>query len=97
MGTIEWPLFQRSILVTTPQPTIEIALTCAYYQQVRHEFKNYPFVDDKLNHLLKELRTLLPHAASNTRMIHVGVPMPQIWSQPVLVIHPTLVNQHLSW
>jgi hypothetical protein len=34
--------------VTTPQPVVEIAITYAYYQQIGHEFKNYPFVDDKL-------------------------------------------------
>ncbi len=39
---------QQRTLVTTPQPTVEIALTCAYYPQVRREFKDCPFVDDKL-------------------------------------------------
>jgi hypothetical protein len=28
--TVEWPLVQWSILVTTTQHTIEVALTCAY-------------------------------------------------------------------
>jgi hypothetical protein len=54
MGTVERPLVQWNILITTTQPTIEVALICAYRQQVGHEFKNYPFVDDKLNRLMKE-------------------------------------------
>ncbi len=98
MGTIEWPLVQWSIPITTPHPTIEITLTCAYCQQVGHEFKNYPFVDDKLKCLLRErLITFLPHVTTSTRVIHVGVPIPQIRSQLVLVIHPTLISQHLNW
>jgi len=32
MGTIEWPPIQRSLLIITPQPAIEIALACAYCQ-----------------------------------------------------------------
>jgi hypothetical protein len=36
------------ILVTNPQPIVEIELACAYYQQIGHEFKNSPFVDDRL-------------------------------------------------
>jgi hypothetical protein len=44
MGTVEQPFVQWSISITTTQPTIEDALTCAYYQQVGHEFKNCPFV-----------------------------------------------------
>jgi hypothetical protein len=62
MGIIEQPLVQRNILVTTPQPTIEIALTYAYYQHVGHEFKNCPFVDDKLKQLMREklITSLLP-------------------------------------
>jgi hypothetical protein len=54
----------------------------AYCQQVGHEFKIHPFVDDKLKWLMrKELRTSLPIATTNILAIHVGVPMPQIWSQ----------------
>jgi hypothetical protein len=34
MGIIEQPFIQRGILVTTTQPTIEVALTCEYSQQV---------------------------------------------------------------
>jgi hypothetical protein len=48
MGTIERPPIQKSILSTAPQPTIEVTITYAYRQQVRHEFKKSPFVDDKL-------------------------------------------------
>jgi hypothetical protein len=93
MGTIEWPFVQRNIPVTIPQPIIEITLTCAYCQQVGHKFKNYSFMDDKLKCLLrKELITFLPHAATSTRVIQVGVPMPQIQSHLVLVTHPTPVN-----
>ncbi len=55
-------------------------------------------MDDKLNQLMrKELKTSLPPIMTNTPMIHVGVPVPQIQSQPNLVIHPTTVNQHLGW
>jgi hypothetical protein len=32
MGTVEQPPIQQSILITTPQPIVEIALTCAYCQ-----------------------------------------------------------------
>jgi hypothetical protein len=39
--------------VTTTQPTVEVVLTCAYCQLVGHEFKNCPFVDDKLKKLMK--------------------------------------------
>ncbi len=66
METIEWPLVQQNILVTNPQPTIEITLTSTYYQHVGHEFKKCPFVDAKLKWLLKEFRTFLPHVAMNT-------------------------------
>jgi hypothetical protein len=34
MGIIEQPFVQRGLPVTTTQPTIEIALTCEYCQQV---------------------------------------------------------------
>jgi hypothetical protein len=54
MGIIERPLVQQSIPVRTTQPTIEVALTCAYCQQVEDEFKNCPFVDDKLKILMRE-------------------------------------------
>jgi hypothetical protein len=47
MGIIEQPFTYRSIPFTTPQPTIEIALTYAYCQHIGHEIKNCPFVDDK--------------------------------------------------
>jgi hypothetical protein len=54
MGTIERPLVQRNIPITTTQPTIETTLTCAYCQQLQHEFKNFPFVDEKFKRLMKE-------------------------------------------
>jgi hypothetical protein len=54
MKTVEWPLVQQSIPITTTQLIVEIALTCAYCQQVGQEFKNYLFVDDKLKKLMKE-------------------------------------------
>jgi hypothetical protein len=79
MGTIEQPLVQRSIWVTTMQSTIEVALTCAYCQQVGHEFKNCPFVDDKLKRLMKKkLRTSLQPMVLSTPVTHVGVHMQQI-------------------
>ncbi len=60
MGNVEWPLVQESILITTTQPIVEVVLTCAYCQHVGPEFKNFPFVDDKLKRLMKEeLKTLL--------------------------------------
>jgi hypothetical protein len=93
MGIIEQPHVQRNILVTNPQPTIEIELTFAYCQHVGHEFKNCPFANDKLKQLMREeLKTSLPLAMTNTLAIQVGVPMPQILSQSGLVIHPTMVN-----
>jgi hypothetical protein len=48
MGIVERPPIQQSMPVTTPQPIVEIAITYAYCQQVGHEFKNCPFVNDKL-------------------------------------------------
>jgi hypothetical protein len=54
MGTVEWPHVQQSIPIINTQTTIEIASTCAYYQQVGHDFKNCPFVDDKLKRLMSE-------------------------------------------
>jgi hypothetical protein len=54
MGTLELPLILQSIPVTTTQSTIEVALACAYYQQVGHEFENCPFVDDKLMKLMRK-------------------------------------------
>jgi len=30
MGTVEQPFIQRNITITTTQPTVEIALICAY-------------------------------------------------------------------
>ncbi len=47
-------MVQWNILVITTQPIVEAALTCAYCQEVGHEFKNYPLVDDKLKKLMKE-------------------------------------------
>jgi hypothetical protein len=44
MGTIEWLLVQRNIPVTPTQSIVEITLTCAYCQQVGHEFKNCPLM-----------------------------------------------------
>jgi hypothetical protein len=65
-------------LVTTTQLTIEIALTCAYYQYVVHEFKNYLFVGDKLKRLMKEkLQTSLQPTIPSTSTTHVGVPLQQ--------------------
>jgi len=52
--TIERPLVQRNISITTTQPNVEVPLTYAYYQQVGHEFKNCPCLDDKLKRLMKE-------------------------------------------
>jgi hypothetical protein len=52
MGTVE-PLIEQNKLITTTQPNVEATLTCAYYQQVGHECKNYPFVNDKLNKLTR--------------------------------------------
>jgi hypothetical protein len=42
LGIVKRPPIQQNISITTPQPTIEIALTCAYCQQVEHEFKIVP-------------------------------------------------------
>jgi len=98
LGNVERPPIQRNISITTPQPIIEIALTCAYYQQVEHEFKNCPFVDDKLETLMKkELKTSLPSTTTSITIIHASVPISQIRSHSGLVSHPTLVNQNLGW
>jgi hypothetical protein len=79
------------------QPIIEIASACAYFQQ-GHEFKNCPFVDDKLKRLMKKkLKTFLWHVVLSTRAKHVGVHVQQIQPQPSLVTNPTSVSQHLSW
>ncbi len=76
MGTIERPPGQRSISVINAQPIVEIALTCAYCQHVGHEFKNFPFVDDKLKQLMREKLITSPQPTiSSTPMTHVGVPM----------------------
>jgi hypothetical protein len=73
MGTVERPFVQRNIPITTTQPIIEDALTCAYCQQVGHEFNNYPFVDDKLKRLMKEkLKTFLQLVVLSTSTTHVG-------------------------
>jgi hypothetical protein len=86
MGIIEQPFVQLSIPVTTTQPTIEIALTCAYYQQVGHEFKNCPFVDDKLKRLMREeLKTSLQPMVPNTPTTHVVEHVQQTHTQPSFV------------
>jgi hypothetical protein len=78
VGIVEWPLVQRSTLVTTTQRIVEIALICAYCQQVGHEFKNYPFVDDKLKKLMeKKLITSLHSMVLSTPTTHVGVHVQQ--------------------
>ena len=60
VGTIEQPLVHQGILVTTTGPIVEVTLICAYCEQVGHEFKNFPFVDDKLKKLMrKKLKTSL--------------------------------------
>jgi hypothetical protein len=67
-------LVQQNILVITTQPTIEVALTCAYCQQVGQEFQNCPFVDDKLKRLMIEkFKTFLQIVVPNTLTTHVGV------------------------
>jgi hypothetical protein len=55
MGIIEQPFVQQSIPITTTHPIIEVALTYAYCQHVGHEFKDCPFVDDKLKRLIRKL------------------------------------------
>jgi len=91
-------LVQRNILVIPTQPTVEVALTCAFCQQVGHEFKNCPFVDDKLKRLMKEeFKTSLQIVVPSTLATHVGVPIEQNQIQPGLVTNLTLVNQHLGW
>jgi len=98
MGIIEQPFVQLSIPVTTTQPTIEIALTCAYYQQVGHEFKNCPFVDDKLKRLMREeLKTSLQPMVPNTPTTHVVEHVQQTHTQPSLVTNRILVSQHSDW
>jgi hypothetical protein len=57
------------------KPTVEVALTCAYCEQVGHEFKNYPFVDDKLKRLMKELITYLQLVVLNILATYVDVHM----------------------
>jgi hypothetical protein len=67
LGTVEYPPIQQNISITTLQPIVEIALTCAYCQQIEHEFKNCPFVDDKLKRSMKEeLKTFLPLTTTST-------------------------------
>jgi hypothetical protein len=64
--------------IITTQPTIKATLICAYCQHVGHEFKNCPFVDDKLKRLMKEeFKTFLQTVVSNTPTTHVGVPIQQ--------------------
>ncbi len=86
------PLVQQNIPITTTQPTIEVALTCTYCQQVGHDFKNYPFVDDKMKRLMiEELKTSLHPMVLSTPITHVGVLVQQTRPQP------NLVSQHLGW
>lgn len=48
--------------------------TCAYCQQIGHEFKDCPFVDDMLKRLMKEeLKTSLQPIVLNTLTTHVTV------------------------
>ncbi len=55
-------------------PSFEIASICAYFQQVGHEFKICPFVDDKLQQLMrKELKTFLQLVVPNIPTTHVSV------------------------
>ncbi len=76
MAIVEQALGQQGILVTTPKPTNEITLACAYCQQVGYEFQNFPFMDDKLKQMMKELKTSLPPTAMNKPMTQVSVSMP---------------------
>jgi hypothetical protein len=70
MGIVKQPFVQWNILVTTPQPIVDITLTCAYCQHVRHEFKNCPFVDDKLKWLMrKKIIISLPFVVMSTPTI----------------------------
>jgi hypothetical protein len=97
MGSVKQPLFQQSIPVTTTQPIVEATLTCAYCQHVGHEFKNFPFVDDKLNRLMREeLITFLQLMVLITTATHVGVHVQQTQIQPSLVINPISISQHLG-
>jgi hypothetical protein len=74
MGAVGRPFVQQSIPITTFQPTIEVALTCAYCQQLGHKFKNCLFVDDKLKRLMKKkLITSLQFVVLNKPSTHVGV------------------------
>jgi len=46
--------------------------TCAYCQQIGHEFKDCPFVDDMLKRFTKEeLKTSLQPIVLNTLTTHV--------------------------
>jgi len=63
----------------------------------RHEFKNYPFVDDKLKRLMRKVRTSLQLVVLNTPTTHVGVHVHQIRPQLNFFTNPILINQHLSW
>jgi hypothetical protein len=58
---------------------IEVVLACACYQQVRHEFKNYPFGDDTLTKFMREkFITSLRLVVLNTPTTHVGALVQQI-------------------
>jgi hypothetical protein len=97
MGIVEQPLVHRRWPITTTQPIVEATLTYAYCQQVGHEFKNFPFVNDKLNRLTREeLKTFLQPMVSSTPTTHVGVPIQQTQIQSSLVTNPIPINQHLS-
>jgi hypothetical protein len=83
---------QQNVPVTTTQPTVEAALTCAYCQHVGHEFKNCPFVDDKLKKIDENFfQTSLQLVALSTLATHVGVHVQQIQIQPSLVTNPIMV------
>jgi len=98
MGIIERSHVQWSLLVPSIHPVVEIASLCAYCQQVAHDFKDCPFVDDKLKLLMKEeLTTSLHPIVPNTLSTHVGVPMQQLWPQPGLVNSSTPISQQLGW
>jgi hypothetical protein len=84
-------------MVKNPLHDVETTLACANCQQVGHEFKNCPFVDDKLKLLMiKRFKKILQPVILSTPTTHVGVPMQQIQPQLSLVINPTPINRHLN-
>jgi len=97
MGTIKQPHVQW-IPILSIHPTIEITSSCAYCQQVGHEFKNCRFVEDRLKWLIKKgFITSLQPIVLRTHATHVGLPMQQFWPQLGLVNNSILDNQHLGW